>query len=33
MSYNYNTSGKYNIKFIEPFNTIKINSDFRSNIR
>lgn len=33
MSYNYNSIGRYNIKKIEPFNTIKVNFDFKSNIR
>jgi FkbM family methyltransferase len=32
MSYNYNYEGKYNIKKIEPFNTIKVNHH-KSNIR
>jgi GR25 family glycosyltransferase involved in LPS biosynthesis len=33
MSFNYNTEGKYIIKKISPFNTIKVNFDFKSNIR
>jgi GR25 family glycosyltransferase involved in LPS biosynthesis len=33
MSYNYNLSYKYNIKLVEPFNTVKVNFDFESNIR
>ena len=33
MSYNYNKSGKYDIKKIEPFNTVKVDFGFTSNIR
>lgn len=33
MSYNYNQSGRYNIRMIEPFNTIAVNYSFPSNIR
>ena len=33
MSYNYNQSGKYNIRTVEPFNTVKVNYNFESNIR
>jgi GR25 family glycosyltransferase involved in LPS biosynthesis len=33
MSYNYNEIGKYKIKKIEPFNTIKVDFNFESNIR
>jgi GR25 family glycosyltransferase involved in LPS biosynthesis len=33
MSYNYNSIGRYNIKKIEPFDTVKVNFDFKSNIR
>ena len=33
MSYNYNLTGKYLIKKLEPFNTIKVNFDYKSNIR
>jgi GR25 family glycosyltransferase involved in LPS biosynthesis len=33
MSYNYNETGKYKIKKIEPFNTIKVDFNFESNIR
>jgi GR25 family glycosyltransferase involved in LPS biosynthesis len=33
MSYNYNKLGKYNIKKIEPFNTVKVDFGFTSNIR
>jgi hypothetical protein len=33
MSYNHNSSGRYNIKLVEPFNTVKVNFDFESNIR
>jgi len=33
MSYNYNQSGRYNIRMIEPFNTIDVNYNFTSNIR
>lgn len=33
MSYNYSKSGRYNIKKIEPFNTIKVDFGFTSNIR
>jgi len=29
MSYNYNSSGRYNIKLIEPFNTVKVNFEFK----
>lgn len=32
MSYNYNQSGKYNIRIAMPFNTIVQNKNFRSNI-
>lgn len=33
MSYNYNPSGRYNVKLIEPFDTIQRNYNFESNIR
>jgi GR25 family glycosyltransferase involved in LPS biosynthesis len=33
MSYNYNYEGRYNIKKIEPFNTVKVNYQYKSNIR
>lgn len=33
MSYNYNPTGKYLIKKMEPFNTVKVNFNFNSNIR
>jgi GR25 family glycosyltransferase involved in LPS biosynthesis len=33
MSYNYNQSGKYNIRMTIPFDTIKQNKSFISNIR
>ena len=33
MSYNYNQSGKYNIRIILPFNLIAQNKDFNSNIQ
>jgi GR25 family glycosyltransferase involved in LPS biosynthesis len=33
MSYNYNQSGKYNIRVILPFNQISQNKDFYSNIQ
>lgn len=33
MSYNYNQSGKYNIRIILPFNQIVQNKDFASNIQ
>jgi GR25 family glycosyltransferase involved in LPS biosynthesis len=33
MSYNYNPSGMYNIKTVEPFNTVQVNYNFKSNIR
>jgi GR25 family glycosyltransferase involved in LPS biosynthesis len=33
MSYNYNPTGKYLIKKLEPFNTIKQNFNFKSNTR
>jgi GR25 family glycosyltransferase involved in LPS biosynthesis len=33
MSYNRYDEGKYNIKKIEPFNTIKINHQYESNIQ
>jgi GR25 family glycosyltransferase involved in LPS biosynthesis len=33
MSYNYNLTGKYQIKKLEPFNTIKVDFNFNSNIR
>lgn len=33
MSYNYNSIGKYKIKQIHPFNTVKVNFKFNSNIR
>lgn len=33
MSYNYNEIGKYQIKKIDPFNTIKVDFSFDSNIR
>jgi len=32
-SYNYNQSGKYNIRMIEPFNSIIVSDKFKSNIR
>ncbi len=33
MSYNYNTSGKYNVRKMMPFNTIIQNKNFESNIQ
>jgi GR25 family glycosyltransferase involved in LPS biosynthesis len=33
MSYNNNQSGKYNIRMIQPFNTITVDFSFPSNIR
>lgn len=33
MSYNYTDCGKYNIKKIEPFNTVKVDFKYSSNIR
>jgi GR25 family glycosyltransferase involved in LPS biosynthesis len=33
MSYNYNLTGKYLIKKLEPFNTVKVNFNYESNIR
>lgn len=33
MSYNYNPRGQYNIMLLHPFNTIVVNSNFKSNIR
>lgn len=33
MSYNYNPSGMYNIKMVNPFNTVQVNYNFKSNIR
>jgi len=33
MSYNYNQSGKYNIRTIQPFNTIIQNQNYDSNIK
>ena len=33
MSYNYNQSGKYNIRTVEPFNIVQVNYGFDSNIR
>lgn len=33
MSYNYNTSGKYDVHAIQPFNTIIQNKIFKSNIQ
>jgi GR25 family glycosyltransferase involved in LPS biosynthesis len=33
MSYNYNLTGKYLIKKLEPFNTVKVDFNFNSNIR
>ena len=33
MSYNYNLTGKYQIKKLEPFNTVKVDFNFNSNIR
>jgi GR25 family glycosyltransferase involved in LPS biosynthesis len=33
MSYNNNQSGKYNIRMIQPFNTITVDFSFLSNIR
>ena len=33
MSYNYNQSGKYNVRVILPFNQIVQNKDFGSNIQ
>jgi GR25 family glycosyltransferase involved in LPS biosynthesis len=33
MSYNYNPTGKYLIKKLEPFNTIKQNFNYKSNTR
>ena len=32
MSYNHNQSGKYNIRIVQPFNTIIQNKSFKSNI-
>lgn len=33
MSYNYNDIGRYLIKKLQPFNTVKVNFNFKSNIR
>ena len=33
MSYNYNQSGKYNIRIIQPFNLIAQSNSFQSNIQ
>jgi hypothetical protein len=33
MSYNYNSRGQYNIMMLQPFNTIVVNQNFKSNIR
>ena len=33
MSYNNNQSGKYNIRMVQPFNTITVDFSFPSNIR
>lgn len=33
MSYNHNPSLKYDIKLVEPFDTVKVNFNFESNIR
>jgi hypothetical protein len=33
MSYNHNQSGKYNIRMIQPFNTVTVDFSFQSNIR
>jgi len=33
MSYNYNQSGKYNVRTIEPFNCVIQNHNFKSNIK
>lgn len=33
MSYNYNSSGKYNVRIIQPFNKIVQNKSFHSNIQ
>jgi len=33
MSYNYNQSGKFNIRMIQPFNTVIQNHNFNSNIQ
>jgi GR25 family glycosyltransferase involved in LPS biosynthesis len=33
MSYNYNLIGKYEVKKLEPFNTVKVDFKFNSNIR
>lgn len=33
MSYNYNESGKYNTILMQPFGSIKVNFDFKSNIQ
>lgn len=32
MSYNYNKSGKYNIALLQPFNSIAVDQNFKSNI-
>jgi hypothetical protein len=32
MSYNYNDSGKYDIKLMHPFNSVTVNHKFKSNI-
>jgi hypothetical protein len=33
MSYNNNQSGKYNIRMVQPFNTVTVDFSFPSNIR
>jgi len=33
MSYNYSPTGKFEIKKLEPFNTVKVDFNFNSNIR
>lgn len=33
MSYNHNINGKYQIKKLKPFNTVKVNFNYDSNIR
>lgn len=33
MSYNYNPRGQYNVMMLQPFNTIVVDDNFKSNIR
>lgn len=33
MSYNYNASGRYNIALLQPFDSITVDENFKSNIR